>query len=288
MKDFTQQSSIYATTYIDLINQALQRRVKVVTFKGKPPVNFSVNTFPDGQIQLVMNRNAINEKLDIYVSVTNSVELDIFLQLKRLFKDSDQRVFIKYYYGSRCDKDMDETLGSRVADLLSGARGYSPSVLFSHHESYLNPDPMEKLIIHNLPWDNYSTILFPDESSQRRFKLYESYFKDKSVIVCPKARNQATGEIVAHAVPSLSNQKVLVLDDLCDGGRTFLNIVETVDANKTNVVDLFVMHGIFSNEENLEKLCEGYNHIYTTNSYWGRNVRSFRPELTMFDVWGDE
>lgn len=90
------------------------------------------------------------------------------------------------------------------------------------------------------------------------------------VISAHKDRNPATGEIVGIKLLSEIPEGVtraLVLDDICDGGRTFIELIDKTQLkDKFESIDLFVTHGIFS--KGVDILLEnGYNTIYTTDSF---------------------
>jgi ribose-phosphate pyrophosphokinase len=53
------------------------------------------------------------------------------------------------------------------------------------------------------------------------------------------------------------------VDDICDGGRTFIEISKALDGYQGELY-LFVTHGIFS--KGFEELFKHFTKIYTTNS----------------------
>jgi ribose-phosphate pyrophosphokinase len=57
-----------------------------------------------------------------------------------------------------------------------------------------------------------------------------------------------------------------VIDDLCDGGGTFIGIAQELrKAGITQPLYLYVSHGIFS--KGLEVLFQHFDQIFTTNSF---------------------
>ena len=59
--------------------------------------------------------------------------------------------------------------------------------------------------------------------------------------------------------------KFVIVDDICDGGRTFTEIAKAIRDQLPNAkIYLIVTHGIFSAGE--EPLKEYFEHVYTTNS----------------------
>jgi ribose-phosphate pyrophosphokinase len=55
------------------------------------------------------------------------------------------------------------------------------------------------------------------------------------------------------------------VDDICDGGGTFLGLAEATGLPWSRV-DLYVSHGVFSKNA-LDNLRERFEYVYTTNSY---------------------
>jgi len=57
----------------------------------------------------------------------------------------------------------------------------------------------------------------------------------------------------------------LVVDDLCDGGGTFIGLGEAIkEINPKARLSLYITHGFFT--KGLESLLEYYDRLYTTNS----------------------
>ena len=63
-----------------------------------------------------------------------------------------------------------------------------------------------------------------------------------------KKRDPSNGEITGTVVYSehLGSQDVLIVDDICDGGRTFIELAKELRHLTTGRIYLYVTHGIFS------------------------------------------
>ena len=113
-------------------------------------------------------------------------------------------------------------------------------------------------------------ILFPDEGAATRYTSddYE-FLNDKTKYVisyCTKDRDQVTGKLNGFNVPEIDKSlPTLVVDDLCDGGGTFLGIASKLQMDR-NLLSLYVTHGLFS--KGLGQLGEAFSKIYTTNSFF--------------------
>lgn len=98
---------------------------------------------------------------------------------------------------------------------------------------------------------DYKVVFFPDNGAQLKYsKVFSAHLKDTVEIYGKKVRNQQTGLIenyviygTAHAV----NQKVLIIDDICDGGATFCSAAKMLKASGIAQVDLYVSHMINKN-----------------------------------------
>ncbi len=69
-----------------------------------------------------------------------------------------------------------------------------------------------------------------------------------SFIRADKSRNMATGQITETVVyaDDLTGKACVIVDDLCDGGRTFIELAKVLRAKGAAKIALVVTHGIFS------------------------------------------
>lgn len=109
------------------------------------------------------------------------------------------------------------------------------------------------------------TIISPDAGATKKATEIARILGKDSVVVCEKVRNPMTMEIektVVHMDPSKPVPlSVLIVDDICDGGRTFIELAKILKQEKgVSVVDLYVTHGIFSYGK--EKVLEHVDNIY--------------------------
>ena len=116
--------------------------------------------------------------------------------------------------------------------------------------------------------DNY-VLCSPDAGALK--KIYSaSKIANNKVIEAGKARDVSTGEIVSSCIlqgPSVNEiqgYKILVVDDLCDGGKTFIELAKVLNAEYPGIeLELYVTHGIFSKGK--EILYEYFSKIHCYN-----------------------
>lgn len=86
-------------------------------------------------------------------------------------------------------------------------------------------------------------VCYPDSGAARKYGMIYDY----AFVECNKVRNQATGEITGvKLIGTVEDQVVLIVDDICDGGRTFIEVAKVLYEAGAKRVDLFVTHGLFT------------------------------------------
>lgn len=110
------------------------------------------------------------------------------------------------------------------------------------------------------------------------------------LIMCDKKRDMRTGELSGFTVyaDDLKGQNLLIPDDICDGGATFIGLAEELKKKNAGDLYLYVTHGIFS--KGLKELAKHFKHIYTTNSikqefHWEQVEREPTELVTIIDIF---
>ena len=112
-------------------------------------------------------------------------------------------------------------------------------------------------------WKDDWVVVAPDKGAVGRAYEAVEVLGIPNVVVADKIRDPKTGEIVGMSLSGdITGKNVLVVDDICDGGRTFIELAKYLDAALTRA--LFVTHGIFSKGYNV--VAEAYHHVYTTDT----------------------
>ncbi len=123
------------------------------------------------------------------------------------------------------------------------------------------------------------TLLAPDAGARKRVSGLARKLGIADVAYAEKTRCTRTGAITGMAVPeSLPSQPVLVVDDICDGGRTFTELAARLREQTGEALYLYVTHGIFS--KGVEELLRHYSRLYTTQDW----TRSGNPAVTVIEL----
>jgi ribose-phosphate pyrophosphokinase len=89
-------------------------------------------------------------------------------------------------------------------------------------------------------------ICFPDAGAKTRYsELVKKH--NLPTIYADKERDQKTGYIISYEIHGeVQDKSVILIDDLCDGGMTFILLTKELLKMGAKSVNLYVTHGIFS------------------------------------------
>lgn len=125
---------------------------------------------------------------------------------------------------------------------------------------------------------NYKYIVAPDAGASKKavdFAKTYNLMTHVDVVQALKVRDPATGAITKTTVlkDDFVEDDVLIVDDICDGGRTFTELARALKDRGAGRIGLFVTHGIFS--RGLDPLfAEGIDDIFTTDSFYQSDDRA--------------
>jgi ribose-phosphate pyrophosphokinase len=115
-------------------------------------------------------------------------------------------------------------------------------------------------------------LVSPDAGSNKKVFDFAKVHGYKDVVRADKVRDIPTGKLkefvlYADQYKEHGNRDFLILDDICDGGGTFLGLADKIREVTSGRIFLYVTHGIFSlGAEVFEKEFDG---IYTSNNMRG-------------------
>lgn len=171
-----------------------------------------------------------------------------------------------------------EALSAKVFCSLINAQGYA-SVLIADPHSDVVPALLERVSVIDASaylaevlaapaFAGGVTLVAPDAGARKRTLALAKRFGVSDVAFADKVRDPLTGAISGVSFPQVpAGQPVLVVDDICDGGRTFLELAIAARRSSDVPLYLYVTHGIFS--KGLAALAEHYTHIFTAHSWIG-------------------
>lgn len=220
------------------------------------PIN--VTLFPDNTRQVWQLPKEITKLATVLVKwefVTEGEFLEL-AQLKHLLDSlniSATLVFPYLPYG-RQDKlvSNNTTFALRTfAKLLNSLKFHKVFAIDAHSkvaenviDNFYSIPPVEYVfkIVKEIDPDLFC---YPDAGALDKY--HKLFVSRKLSIHGEKTRDQLTGNIDKYEiVGNCKDKSVLVVDDLCDGGATFVHLTTQLLKNGAKEVNLFVTHGIFS------------------------------------------
>ena len=252
---------------------------------------FELTKFPDGTSQVWKLEDApdfdpnIDEAVILWL-FENEGELMHVLQLANLVQKHldvpDCVLRVPYLPYGRQDKEIDNSLSFALTtfkEVLYQANICRIETFDAHSKSDMVYEDsvmptVEEFHQSILSQDIHNAICFPDKGAMIR---YAKSFTGLPTVHCEKVRDQLTGQILGLKVVGefdVTGMNVLVIDDICDGGMTFIKVAEALKPFNPKQIDLAVSHGLFSKGQQV-LLDAGITNIYTTNSLL-RNPEGFK------------
>lgn len=278
-------------------------------------IKYDILKFPDGQntISILNIKEDDLEKEEsvlITTSITSWQDLEILVGANQILKEINPQVqvhlYITYLLGARSDRKFDEGSTNYLKNVIApviNSQNFTSVIVSDPHSDVVEavldrskPDRWPALFLTSAAVNRYrnSVLVSPDagalkrvESIQKSLKSGFTHYVDE-IIVAHKIRDIATGNIVKTHIdikPEHVYKTLIIVDDICDGGRTFIELAKAAkSAGHRGKMVLVVTHGIFS--KGLDELSQYFDNIYTSNSYHKKfdNVGS-TSKLISFDIY---
>jgi ribose-phosphate pyrophosphokinase len=106
-------------------------------------------------------------------------------------------------------------------------------------------------------------IIAPDAGAAKKAYEISREFK-RPLAIAEKIRDITTGNIIRTRIDA-EGKIALIVDDICDGGTTFIELAKCLRNQGFEKVYLYITHGIFS--QGLDVFDGLIDHIFTTNSF---------------------
>lgn len=109
-------------------------------------------------------------------------------------------------------------------------------------------------------------LISPDGGALKKIYKVSEFLGGAEVVECSKSRDVKTGKLSGFKVytDDLKGADCLIVDDICDGGGTFIGLAEALKAKNAGKLYLAISHGIFS--KGFDELGQYFEQIFTTDS----------------------
>lgn len=186
-------------------------------------------------------------------------------------------VVLPYFPAARQDRLMvsGEPLSVKVYANIINAQNFESVTVFDPH-SEVTPALLNNCrIIDNHKFIERITqqlsdnllLISPDGGALKKIYKVAAYLQNYEVVECSKSRNVRTGQLTGFKVyaDDLQGKDCLIVDDICDGGGTFLGLAKELKTKNAGNLYLAISHGIFS--KGFDELQKHFTKIFTTDSF---------------------
>ncbi|MBL0736464.1 ribose-phosphate pyrophosphokinase [Flavobacterium sp. GN10] len=253
---------------------------KFAPFQNQEEIKFQSFTFSGGEphIKIAPDFDA-NKKVTITHRLNSFNDLGLLCVTVDALRRMDVKIidlFIPYFPAARQDRVMipGEPLSVKVyADIINAMQLNKVFVFDAHSEvtpallnnSTIIPNYTFIKEVLNRIGENVK-LISPDGGALKKIYKVSEFLGGVEVVECSKSRDVKTGKLSGFKVynDDLQGMDCLIVDDICDGGGTFVGLAEELKKKNAGKLYLAVSHGIFNKGFEVLNCFDG---IFTTNSF---------------------
>lgn len=251
-----------------------------IIVRGVDEITAETFRFPGGESHVKLLHPVYGYKVHVVANIQSGDDL----MLLALTADAIRRggatplASIPYFPYARQDRCMveGEPLSVKVAADFVNSMGFESVTIYDPHSDVApallnncrvvsNTNFIRKVLEEFDP--KHLCLVAPDAGAQKKqHKLCQALGYDGPQVLCSKLRDVSTGKIIRQTFDGdPAGKECLIVDDICDGGRTFIELSKELKAAGASRVFLAVSHGIFSQGEG--PLREHIAGVYCTDSF---------------------
>ena len=245
------------------------------------PITTSI--FPGGEVHVRLGRmysGSVRIRADLHSSDDIMRLLMITDAIRR--EDNHAKIIVDCPYLPYARQDRvcapGEANSLRVMCDIINAQNYDQFIVWDVH-SHVATGLLNRCI--NVPASHFTrgvvnqnmVLVAPDAGAAQRVSQCAKQ-SGARMIEASKKRDPATGDISGTVVHSgnLGNASVMIVDDICDGGRTFTALATELRNITSGSICLYVTHGIFSH--GLRVFNGLIDRIYVANPFPGVDMNN--------------
>jgi ribose-phosphate pyrophosphokinase len=290
-----------------------------LTNTEKSDIKYKISKFPDGQQAITLDlentdfdpssqsvtiKSRLNSFLDLELIICANQALIELGVKKSEFRLKEINLYVPFFLGARSDRKFlngqSNYLKTVICPIIN-SQNFSRVTILDPHSDVLeaclnnfqkksNVDFASTAIKYYVEGD--LTLISPDAGALKKIYDVSKAIDCNNVIVANKLRDMATGKIIHTEVPGLDNtpgqRNFVICDDICDGGRTFIEIAKAIQKVRPRSIFrdniyLCVTHGIFS--AGFEELEKYFTAILTTNSVKEDSFYTQSESVKLFNVF---
>lgn len=254
---------------------------------------FETYHYPAGEIHVTMRPDFVIPEEHVVIETHCRTADDIFaLAMAARVPESvvlNCTFFVPSMPFARHDHRRDRRDGYPI-DLLAMVLAGLPIITADPHSDvvgnmfvYIPQSGVFEVLRDSAPWkDDNPVFVIPDAGAAK--KAHTWLRPDDDFIQCLKTRDRSTGRLSGFTynpadLPADTTRPFVIVDDICDGGGTFIGIARALREHVTGPMHLAVSHGLFPSLAKLHTLMLNFDSAITF-----RTPTSPRhPKLTLVD-----
>lgn len=222
------------------------------------PATLEIKKFSGGETQVTFHNPSTSDEgniVELFALIRDGDIMPLALvvdAIRRDIKNPIINLHLPYLPYARQDRVMNkgESLAIKVyCDFINNLNFNTVKVDDCHSDvgiALLNNVTNDQSFIPEVQELNFDVLVAPDAGSLKKIYKYAKIL-NKPAIRADKERDVKTGNITGTVVyGDVEGKKVLIMDDICDGGRTFIELAKVLYAKGAKDVTLYVTHGVFS------------------------------------------
>lgn len=257
-----------------------------LAYPEKSDIPFKISKFPDGQQTIdITDPNGLLDKIVMIKSrLNNFKDLELIICANQALRNLCPlriHLYVPYFIGARSDRKFQDGginyMKQVICPIINSQNFASVTVMDPHS------DVLEACLNNYKKLDNHKLVDFsleilnghsaktlivsPDAGALKKIYDVAKQFNITNVVTASKIRDIKTGDIIRTELPEIKLdgiESIIIIDDICDGGRTFVELAKEIRKQTHKPIYLVVTHGIFS--AGLGLLSEYFDKIYCTNS----------------------
>jgi len=237
--------------------------------------------FPGGEVQVKVTQGADAVSIVARIeSCTDLMKLMLTVDaLKRSYNPILRDLVLGYIPYAQQDRvcAVGEALSIKVFAGMINQLGFETVVSVDPHSDvapalFDNMEAIKACSVLDVVLDKHShlyntTLVSPDAGSNKKMMDICKTFGHKSFLRADKQRDVLMGKITGTQVfgEVKKGAEYTIVDDICVGGRTFVELAKVLKEKGAGHINLYVTHGVFSNGVKY-LLDNGIDTVYTTNT----------------------
>lgn len=284
-------------------------------------IPFTISKFPDGQqtIDLTSPYPTLtpHNKVIIWSRMNSFRDVELIIcatkAIRNVYPHTDVSLYVPYFIGARSDRMFQiggvNYLKQVICPIINSLEFEEVVVIDPHSdvlEACLNNfskfdwklNVFHDWALTQIVGENINSfknkeqlcLVSPDAGAYKKIFTVAKNFGIPKIITANKIRDLVSGRIIRTEIPTLDQHndiKYVIVDDICDGGRTFVELAKVIkDSRPTAKIYLVVTHGIFS--AGYSELNKYFSGIYCTNSYKDIGIKDLDGTITnvsQYDVF---